>query len=219
MEATTTQEMAYDREGNLHPITDHRDDYGGAKFGFWVFLLTEAMMFGSLFLLFFIFFYRYTGEFAAGSADLNRWLGGANTVILLVSTYTMGLGTLKMRQGNRKASFFLVTATAVMAVVFLAIKGLEWSAEIHHGIYPGSETLAAMAKGEILFYGLYFVMTGLHGLHIIGGVALMVWVLLLIRSGGVKPDHTIVIKNVTLYWDFVHLVWIVLFPLFYMIGA
>ena len=106
-----------------------------------------------------------------------------------------------------------------MAVVFLGIKGVEWSIDIRHGIYLGSGVLDAMDKGEILFFGLYFVMTGLHGLHVIAGIALMSWVMLLIRSGGVRPEHTIVMKNVTLYWDFVHLVWIVLFPLFYMIGV
>jgi cytochrome c oxidase subunit 3 len=213
------QEMAYDVRGNPHPVTDHRNDYGGAKLGFWIFLLTEAMMFGTLFLLFAIYFYRHTETFVASSGDLNVWLGGVNTVILLLSTYTMGLGTLMMRRGKVRVSAMLVAGTAVMAVIFLGIKALEWSLEIGHGFYPGSGVLDAMDKGEILFFGLYFVMTGLHGLHVIAGAALMSWVLLLIRSGGVRPDHTIVMKNVTLYWDFVHLVWIVLFPLFYMIGV
>jgi cytochrome c oxidase subunit 3 len=213
------QEMAYDVQGNPHPVTDFRDDYSGAKLGFWVFLLTEAMMFGALFLLFAIYFYRHTETFAASSGDLNVWLGGTNTVILLLSTYTMGLATMMMRRGKVRASVALVGGTAVMAAVFLSIKAVEWSAEIAHSIYPGSGVLDAMDKGEILFFGLYFVMTGLHGLHVIAGVALMCWVLLLIRSGGIRPEHTIVMKNVTLYWDFVHLVWIVLFPLFYMIGV
>lgn len=213
------QEMAFDAQGKAHPVTDHRDDYSGAKFGFWVFLMTEAMMFGVLFLLFFIYFYRHTEAFVSTSGNLDLWLGGTNTVVLLLSTYTMGLGTLMMRHGKPKASSYLVGLTALMAMVFLGIKAFEWSIEIHHGFYPGSGVLDAMDKGEIIFFGLYFVMTGLHGLHIIVGIALMVWVLLLIRSGGVRPEHTIVIKNVTLYWDFVHLVWIVLFPIFYMIGV
>jgi len=213
------QEMAYDIQGDPHPVADFHDDYNGEKLGFWVFLLTEAMMFGALFLLFAIYFYRHAETFAASSGDLNVWLGGTNTVILLVSTYTMGLGTLMMRRGKVKASVGLLGLTALMAVVFLAIKAVEWSTEIGHGLYPGSGVLDAMDKGEILFFGLYFVMTGLHGLHVIAGIALMSWVMLLIRSGGVRPEHTIVMKNVTLYWDFVHLVWIVLFPLFYMIGV
>jgi cytochrome c oxidase subunit 3 len=215
----TEQEMAYDVQGQPHPVTDYRDDYSGAKLGFWIFLMTEAMMFGALFLTFAIYFYRHTETFAATSGHLNVWLGGTNTVILLVSTYTMGLATLMMRQGNVRASVRLVIGTAVMALVFLGIKALEWSIEIGDGLYPGSRVLDALDKGDILFFGLYFVMTGLHGLHVIAGIALMAWVLLLIRSGGVRPEHTIVLKNVTLYWDFVHLVWIVLFPIFYMIGV
>lgn len=213
------KEMAYDMQGKPHPVTEFQDDYSGAKLGFWVFLLTEAMMFGALFLLFAIYFYRHSEIFAASSAGLNVWLGGTNTVILLVSTYTMGLATLMMRQGKVRASASLVGVTALMAVVFLGIKGVEWSIDIRHGIYLGSGVLDAMDKGEILFFGLYFVMTGLHGLHVIAGIALMCWVMLLIRFGSIQPEHTIVMKNVTLYWDFVHLVWIILFPLFYMIGV
>jgi len=213
------QEMAYDTQGNSHPVVDYRDDYGGGKFGFWVFLLTEAMMFGVLFLIFAIFFYRYTDAFAASSGSLNVWLGGVNTVILLISTYTMGVSTLMMRRGKVGASLRLLGLTVAMAALFLAIKATEWSVDIGHGLYPGSGVLDALDKGEILFFGLYFVMTGLHGLHVIVGIALMSWVMLMIRYGGVRPDHIIVMKNVTLYWDFVHLVWIVLFPLFYMIGV
>ena len=209
------EEMAYDMQGKPHSVVD----YDGGKLGFWIFLLTEAMMFGALFLLFAIYFYRHTDAFATSSGMLDVWLGGTNTVILLVSTYTMGLGTLMMRQGKVRVSATLIGLTALMAVTFLVIKAMEWSMDIHHGLYPGSGVLDAMDKGEILFWGLYFVMTGLHGLHIIAGIALMVWVLLLIRSGSVRPDHIIVMKNVTLYWDFVHLVWIVLFPIFYMIGV
>ena len=213
------QEMAYDRQGKSYPVADFKDDYTGDKLGFWVFLLTEGMMFGVLFLLYGIYFYRHTDMFAASSADLNLWLGGTNTVLLLLSTYTMGVATLNMRQGNVKRSATLVGLTMFIAIVFLGIKASEWGVDIRHGIYPGSAVLDAKDKGEILFFGLYFVMTGLHGLHVIIGIALMSWVLLLMRTGSIKPEHTIVMKNVTLYWDFVHLVWIVLFPLLYMIGV
>ena len=213
------QEMAYDRQGKSYPVADFKDDYTGDKLGFWVFLLTEGMMFGVLFLLYGIYFYRHTDMFAASSADLNLWLGGTNTVLLLLSTYTMGVATLTMRQGKVKFSATLVGLTIFIAIVFLGIKASEWGVDIRHGIYPGSALLDAKDKGEILFFGLYFVMTGLHGLHVIIGIALMSWVLLLMRVGSIKPEHTIVMKNVTLYWDFVHLVWIVLFPLLYMIGV
>lgn len=213
------EEFTYDNQGNSYIVTDYKDDYEGGKLGFWVFLLTEVMMFGVLFLLFAIFFYRYGGSFVASSKDLNVWMGGTNTVILLISTYTMGLSTFMMRKGNIKASKSLILITMIMAVIFLGIKAMEWSVDIQHGIYLGSDILNAKDKGEILFFGLYFVMTGLHGLHIIVGISLMLWVLLLIRSGVIHPEHTIAIKNVTLYWDFVHLIWIVLFPLFYMIGV
>lgn len=212
-------EMAYDMQGKPHPVVEFRNDYGGQKFAFWIFMLTELMMFGILFLLFGIYFYRHAEIFAAASGNLNVWLGGANTVILLVSTYTMGVATLLMHQGKLRASALLVGATAVMAVAFLGIIGLEWSINIRHDIYLGSDVLDAMKKGEILFFGLYFVMSGLQGLHVIAGIILMFWVLLLIRSRSIRPEHTLIMKHMTLYWNFVHLVWILLFPLFYMIGV
>ncbi len=213
------QEMAYDAQGHPHLVADYRKDDNGNKFGFWVFLFTEVMMFGILFLLFAVYFYRHAETFASSSSHLNVWLGGTNTVILLISTYTMGLGMLMMSRGKVQVAKVLVESTAMLAIVFLAIKAAEWSIDIHNGIYPGCGVLDALDKGEILFFGLYFVMTGLHGLHVIIGIALMVWILVLIRSGKIRPKHMIVMKNVTLYWDFVHLIWVILFPLFYMIGV
>ncbi len=213
------EEMAYETQGNAYPVTDYHDDPIGSKLGFWIFLLTEMMMFGVLFLLFAIYFYRHTEAFSLSSGHLNVWLGGSNTVILLVSTYTMGLSTLKMQQGRVRAASLLVGTTALLAVIFLSIKAIEWSVDIQHGLYPGSEVLDAMDQGEILFFGLYFVMTGLHGLHIIIGILLMSWTLWRIRSEKIRPGHTALMKNMTLYWDFVHIIWIILFPLFYLIGV
>jgi len=213
------QEMAYDTQGNAYPVTDYHDDKIGSKVGFWIFLLTEMMMFGILFLLFAIYFYRHTEAFALSSGNLNVWLGGANTVLLLVSTYTMGLSTMKMQEGKVRAASLLVATTALFAVIFLSIKAIEWSVDIQHGLYPGSSVLDTMDKGDILFFGLYFVLTGLHGLHIIIGILLMSWTLWWIRSEKIRPDHTALMKNITLYWDFVHIIWIILFPLFYMIGV
>ena len=211
--------MAYDAQGNAYPVIDYHNDLIGSKFGFWIFLLTEMMMFGILFLLFAIYFYRHTEAFYLSSGNLNVWLGGANTVILLASTYTMGLSTMKMQHGKVRSASLLVATTALFALIFLSIKAIEWSGDIQHGLYPGSKVLDAMDQGEILFFGLYFVMTGLHGLHIIIGILLMSWTLWWIRSVQIQPGHTTIMKNITLYWDFVHIIWIILFPLFYMIGV
>lgn len=213
------QEMAYDPQGNAYPVTDYHNDPSGSKLGFWIFLLTEMMMFGILFLLFAIYFYRHTEAFSLSSGQLNLWLGGTNTVILLISTYTMGLSTLKMLQGKVRTASLLVGSTALLAVIFLSIKAIEWSTDIQHGLYPGSAVLNTSDQGEILFLGLYFVMTGLHGLHILIGIILMSWALWLIHTERIRPDRAAIMKNMTLYWDFVHIIWIILFPLFYMIGV
>ena len=213
------QEMSYDPQGNAYPVTNYHNDPIGSKLGFWIFLLTEMMMFGILFLLFAIYFYRHTEAFSLSSGQLNVWLGGTNTVILLVSTYTMGLSTLKIHQGKIHSASLLIGTTALLAVIFLSIKTIEWSTDIQHGLYPGSRVLNTSDQGEILFWGLYFVMTGLHGLHILIGIVLMSWALWLIHTERIRPDHITIMKNMTLYWDFVHIIWIILFPLFYMIGV
>ena len=215
----STNEIVIDPAGNEHEVVDYRDDYIGSKFGFWLFLFTELMMFGTMFLVFAIYFYQYSEEFVHHSGSLNLYLGGTNTIILLLSTYTMGLATLKLKKGRIKGARVMTYITLLFAVVFLVIKGFEWSAEFSHDIFPDSETLVAMSDGSNIFFGLYFTMTGLHGFHIILGILLMLTVLYKIKKGTLHPEHYIFMKNTTLYWDFVHLIWVFVFPIFYMIGA
>ena len=105
-----------------------------------------------------------------------------------------------------------------LSIIFLVIKYFEWMIEINHGIYPDSSVLNAKEHGQILFFGLYFTMTGLHGVHIIVGIALMLWVIYLINKKTMNDKKYVVLENVALYWDLVHLVWVFLFPLFYIIG-
>lgn len=214
-----SKEIVIDPLGNEHEVVDFKDDYQGSKFGFWLFMFTELMMFGTLFLAFSIYFYRFSSDFVIESSKLSLTLGGTNTIILLLSAYTMGLTTLKMKKGDISGSVKMLLTTLLLSIIFLGIKAVEWSTEISHGIYPDSDILNAMKNGTIMFYGFYFVMTGLHGFHIIIGIFVMLWMLFMISSKDIRADHSIFMKNFTLYWDFVHLVWVFLFPLFYMIGA
>lgn len=210
-------EIIYDKEGNPHEVVDFNNDYIGSKLGFWLFLFTEIMIFGALFLVFGFYFIQHEEVFMESSHDLNRLLGGTNTFILLVSALTMGLSLVKLRNGKAEESKKYIWITIVLALVFVTIKYFEWSHEIHLGIYPGSPTLDAMDNGTKLFFGMYFTMTGLHGLHILIGVGVMLWVLSLINSGKVNSKEFVVLENTALYWDLVHLVWVFLFPLFYLI--
>ncbi|MBE0497875.1 MAG: cytochrome c oxidase subunit 3 [Campylobacterales bacterium] len=217
-------EIAVDREGKEHEVQGWQDDTYGGKLGFWLFMFTEVMMFGAMFLILTYYFSLHHQDFINASASLNRVLGGVNTVVLLFSALTMGLGLLKMRSGDVKGAKLMIWATILLAIVFLGIKAVEWTAEYQHGVFLGLEALQAGNEfskpfGEILFFGMYFTMTGLHGFHIIIGIGIMLWLLKRINAGKVTPHHHILHFNIALYWDLVHLIWVFVFPYFYMIGA
>ena len=218
MEHNTSPEVIYDKQGKPHEVVDFNDDYIGGKLGFWFFLFTELMLFGAMFLVFAFFFYRFSEDFVQASSTLNIVLGGANTFILLISTYFMGMSFIHVKNNEISKAKIKIYITIFLSIVFLTIKYFEWMAEIHHGIYPNSDILNAKEHGEILFFGLYFTMTGLHGVHIIIGIALMSWVLFAINKKTLCSKNYLLLENVALYWDLVHLVWVFLFPLFYIIG-
>ena len=217
-------EIAVDRDGNEHEVQGWQDDFYGGKLGFWLFMFTEVMMFGAMFLALAYYNTLHPQEFIEASASLNRLLGGTNTVVLLVSALTMGLGLLRMRAGDVKGAKLMIWATIILALVFLGIKAVEWTAEYNHGIFlglpalqPGNES--SLPFGKVLFFGMYFTMTGLHGFHIIIGIGIMLWLLKRINAGKVTPDHHILYWNIALYWDIVHLIWVFVFPYYYMIGG
>ncbi len=217
-------EIAIDRKGNEHVVQGWQDDFYGGKLGFWLFMFTEVMMFGAMFLALAYYNALHPEDFINASASLNRWLGGFNTVVLLISALTMGLGLLKMRAGDVKGAKLMIYATIVLALIFLGVKAVEWTAEYNHGVFLGLEALQSGNEhskplGEIMFFGMYFTMTGLHGFHIIIGIGIMIWLLKRINAGKVTPEHHILHWNIALYWDIVHLIWVFVFPYFYMIGA
>ena len=217
-------EIATTRDGEEHEVQGWQDDFYGGKLGFWLFMLTEVMMFGAMFLVLAYYNSLHPEDFINASASLNRWLGGFNTVVLLVSALTMGLGLLKMRSGDIKGAKLMIYATIILAVIFLGVKAVEWTAEYNHGVFLGLEALQGGNEhskpfGEIMFFGMYFTMTGLHGFHIIIGIGLMIWLLKRMNAGQVTPEHHILHWNIALYWDIVHLIWVFVFPYFYMIGA
>lgn len=215
-------EIAVDRDGKEHVVQGWQGDYEGGKLGFWLFMLTEVLMFGAMFMTLSYYFTLHHAEFIKASSELDRTLGGVNTVVLLFSALTMGLGLLKMRSGDVKGAKLMIWLTILLAAVFLGVKAQEWTNDYNEGIFLGLDTMQAgggKSFGEILFFGMYFTMTGLHGFHIIIGIGLMLWLLKRINSGKVSPDHHILHFNIALYWDLVHLIWVFVFPYFYMTGA
>ncbi|CAA6811804.1 MAG: Cytochrome c oxidase polypeptide III (EC [uncultured Campylobacterales bacterium] len=216
--STEVQKYAYDKNGKPHEIVDFADDYIGAKLGFWLFLFTEVMLFSVLFITYMFYLYNHQADFIEQSGGMNILLGGINTVLLLLSAYFMGMSLVSMKQNNVSKSKLYLILTIVSAIIFLTIKYFEWAHEFHIGIYPNSEKLLAMSQGANLFFGLYFTMTGLHAIHIILGIGVMLWVFTKMRNNSINSKHYIVLENTALYWDLVHLVWVFLFPLVYIIG-
>ncbi len=195
---------------------EHRDDTG-ARFGMWLFLYTEVILFSGLFILYAISLSKFPEQFSAASHKLNIYFGTVNTLVLLTSSLTFALAVSAIQMGRKKQCLRFCWATIGLAVVFLINKYFEWSAEIAHGIYPGSETLAEMGPGITSFFNLYYLTTGLHGLHVLIGATLIAVVAVLTVKDRVTSDRYTLLENSALYWHLVDLVWIFVFPLYYLI--
>jgi len=197
--------------GHLHK------DYTGAKFGMWLFLFTEVLLFGGLFILYSVYLHRYPQEFVIAGKELNVYFGGGNTLVLLTSSLFVAVSITALRRGSTKLCLGLLSATIACAALFMVNKFFEWSAKIHHGIYPGSEHLKELQPGEMVFFNLYYLTTGLHGIHVIIGAAILTWTMFMIRKQRVTADDWVILENAGLYWHLVDLIWIFIFPLYYLI--
>ena len=192
-------------------------DYTGAKFGMWLFLFTELILFGGLFILYAVYLARYPQEFVTAGAELDVRFGGGNTLVLLTSSLFVAMSITALRRGAKGLTQGLLAGTVLSAAIFMINKYFEWSAKIHHGIYPGSEHLKELAPGEMVFFNIYYVTTGLHGLHVIIGALLILWTMLMIARGKVTAEDWVLLENAGLYWHLVDLIWIFIFPLYYLI--
>jgi cytochrome c oxidase subunit 3 len=193
----------------------HRDDFG-ARLGMWLFLVTEMLLFGGLFIAYSYMRARYPAEFHHGGAELNSTLGIINTLVLLTSSLTVVLSIVAIQRGEKARSMALLAATVALGLVFLVIKSFEWSAKFHHGLYPSAPHLATLPPGEQVFFGLYFTMTGLHGLHVIAGMSVLGYMLWMMKKDKIRPDRYVHLENGGLYWHLVDVIWIFLLPLFYL---
>ena len=206
--------MSNHSESAVHQI--HRDDVG-AKMGMWLFLFTEVLLFGGMFLVYAVYRYQYPSQFHIAAMELNTAMGTFNTIILLTSSLTVALSIVALHNGKKILSLILLSATLLFALIFMVVKYFEWTTKISHGIYPGSPELLAKPNGQILFFGLYYVMTGLHGLHVLIGMVVIAFMIVFIAKDKVTADNYVKLENSGLYWHLVDLIWIFLFPLFYLI--
>lgn len=201
----------------LNHSEEHRDDLG-AKMGMWLFIFTELLLFAGLFIVYAVYRAKYHDDFHIAGHQLNVFIGALNTVILLISSATIAMSLTAIQKGNKKDAIWLIFATILFGLIFLVNKYFEWGHKIEHNIYPGSELVLSLKRGELLFFGLYYFMTGLHALHIIIGLTLLTIVLIKVKSGKINSERYVLMENGALYWHLVDLIWIFLFPLLYLIS-
>jgi len=187
------------------------------KLGMWIFLLTELFLFGGLFLVYAVFRAKYSEDFHTAALELNTFIGTLNTVFLLTSSMTVAMALTAIQKKNSKLALLLVFITLILAALFMVNKYFEWSHKFEYHIVPGSQVLKNLPRGELLFFGLYYMMTGLHALHVLVGMILLSVNFVKIRKGLVNHGHYLLLENSALYWHLVDLIWIFLFPLLYLI--
>ncbi len=199
--------------------TEHSEliDSDTGKLGMWLFLFTELFLFGGLFIVYAVMRSKYAADFHHAALELNAFVGATNTVVLLVSSMTVAMSLSAIQQNRGGKAIGLILITLLLAGVFMVNKYFEWGHKIGLQLYPGSDVMKTLPHGEIMFFGLYFMMTGLHALHVIIGGILLTIIILKINSGKINSNHYLLQENGALYWHLVDLIWIFLFPLLYLI--
>lgn len=230
---------------HAHHFNSLSHQYDSAKQGIWLFMVTEILMFGGLFVAYLIYKSLYAPIFHVGSSYLDWRLGSINTVVLITSSFTMALGIYFNQKNKPKQAVIALAITILCAMAFMVIKYFEYSHKIHLGLVPGKyftntefqdkvleyisnmpiESLTPalsdanlMKKIAPLYFGFYFVMTGLHGLHVIIGAGLIFWVMVKTANGKFGAEYYTPVEGVGLFWHIVDLIWIYLFPLLYLVG-
>jgi cytochrome c oxidase subunit III len=206
---------AYDHSGALDH-GHHRDDVG-SKIGMWLFLFTELILFGGMFLVYAVYRFMHPGEFQLAAQELDTFVGTVNTIILLTSSLTVAMAIAAIRQDRKGLAMMLVAITIVLALAFLVNKYFEWGHKFALGLYPRSPELLSRPQGEILYFGLYYTMTGLHALHVIIGMVVLAVSFVGISRGSINSHAYVRLEVGGLYWHLVDIIWIFLFPLFYLL--
>jgi cytochrome c oxidase subunit 3 len=210
-----------------HPALAHHFDsleqqQEASTLGMWVFLVTEIMFFGGLFMAYIVYRTWHAEAFAAGSSHLDVFLGAVNTVVLIGSSLTMALAVHAAQTSWRRGQIIFLLLTIALGATFLVIKAFEYADKFAHHLVPGphfqwpDEKLKAPVE---MFYSLYFAMTGLHALHMVIGIGILLWLVWMARRGRFSAEYYSPVEVAGLYWHFVDIVWIFLFPLLYLIGA
>ena len=210
-------------QANLN-VAHHFEDAGqqqeASTLGMWVFIVQEILFFGGLFATYTVYRTMYPEAFIIGSHHLDITLGTLNTAVLLVSSLTMALAVHSAQVGRRRTLILMLVLTLVLGSTFLGIKGVEYSHKFHDHLVPGPHfsSPGPWEKQVELFYSLYFGLTGLHALHMVIGAGLLIWLLVGAVRRRYSPSYYNPVEVIGLYWHFVDIVWIFLFPLLYLLG-
>jgi len=199
----------------MDPVTA----YGAAKLGMWLFLATEILLFAGLFVAFAIYRWMYLGEFHDASLNLNWKLGTFNTIVLLISSYFAAVAVDAAQHADNKKVSRCLMITIACGAIFLVVKYIEYSAKYQHGLFPqfGGPNGIEFERYKS-YFGLYYCMTGLHGLHVILGMGLLFWALRKAQKNRFSAAYYTPVEIGALYWHLVDLIWIYLFPLLYLVG-
>jgi cytochrome c oxidase subunit 3 len=202
-----------------HHFVSSDQQFDAAKMGMWLFLVTEILLFAGMFVAYTVYRVWHPEVFAVASVALNPWLGGLNTLVLLASSFTVALSIHHIQKGNQKGLLINLLLTLAAGCVFLIVKYFEYTHKFHLGIFPGENF--AYAEMDIpyvpQFFSIYFVMTGIHGVHVAVGIGIFAWLSYRAYRGHFSSEWYTPVELSGLYWHLVDIIWIFLFPLLYLI--
>lgn len=205
---------------HAHHFKSIKHEYEASKQGIWLFMATEILMFGAIFVAYMIFHALYPATFAEGSKYLDWRMGFFNTLVLIFSSLTMALGIYYSQINQKNKAVISLLLTLLCGVIFMVVKYFEYTHKFHLGIFPGKYFAMEGAENAnlALYFSFYFVMTGLHGLHVLIGMGLITWVMIRAMRGEFSSQFFVPVEGVGIFWHIVDLIWIFLFPLLYLIG-
>ena len=208
-----------------HPMLQHHFDsleqqQSASTLGMWIFLVTEVLFFGGMFFAYVLYRMWYPDAWMAASHHLNIPLGGANTIVLIGSSLTMAMAVRAAQLGERRSQMVFLVLTLVLGLAFLGVKVVEYADKFENHLVPGPNFRfdGPYARQAEIYFSVYFAMTGMHALHMIVGAGLLTWLLVQAHRGLFTREYNTPVELVGLYWHFVDIIWIFLFPLLYLVG-
>jgi cytochrome c oxidase subunit 3 len=204
-----------------HHFDSLEQQQDASTLGMWVFLVTEVLFFGGMFFAYALYRMWYPDGWIAANAHLSIPWGLFNTIVLIGSSLTMALAVRAAQLGHRHHQVLFIVLTMVLGFIFLGVKAVEYADKFDHHLVPGPGFRfdGPYARPAQIFFSLYFAMTGLHALHMVIGAGLLTWLLIKAWKGTFTPAYNTPVEMVGLYWHFVDIIWIFLFPLLYLVGS